>query len=283
MSEFVRTTTPSVSTVRPLVSELGWSTADSITSYGHDLPNELIGTINAGAMSFLGLTGRLPTPAEDRVFNALLVVLIEHGQTPSAIAARLTYLGAPEALQSAVAAGLLGLGTVFVGTIEGAARLVQQALADQPPDVDLETLADRVVETLAERRVIVPGVGHPKHKPVDPRTAPLFAVAKEEGVYGRHSALMELIAEKAAARYARPLPLNATGAVGAIASDLGLPWNITRGLGVMARAIGLVAHILEEQRRPIAAEVWTRVDREVTDAQVRLARSTGAQDECGVS
>jgi citrate synthase len=268
MSEFVRTTTPSVSTTRPLVSELGWSTTDSITCYGHDLPNELIGRVGAGAMGFLGLTGRVPTPAEDRVFNALLVVLIEHGQTPSAIAARLTYLGAPEALQSAVAAGLLGLGTVFVGTIEGAARLVQQALADQPPDVNLATLADSVVETLAEQKVIVPGVGHPKHKPVDPRTAPLFAVAKEEGVYGRHCALMELIAEKAAARYARSLPLNATGAVGAIASDLGLPWNITRGIGVMARAIGLVAHILEEQRTPIAAEVWARVDREVTDAHV---------------
>ena len=92
MSEFVRTTTPSISTARPLVSELGWSTADSITSYGYDLPNELIGTVNAGAMGFLGLAGRLPTRAEDRVVNALHVVLIEHGQTPSAIAARPTIL-----------------------------------------------------------------------------------------------------------------------------------------------------------------------------------------------
>jgi citrate synthase len=83
---------------------------------------------------------------------------------------------------------------------------------------------------------------------------------------GSQDELLELIAEKAAARYDRDLPINATGAVGAIASDLGLPWNVTRGLGVMARAVGLVAHVLEETKVPIASEIWTRVDREVTDA-----------------
>jgi citrate synthase len=266
MSEFVRMTTPAINRARPLTSELGWSTRDTITCYGHDLPGELLGTVNVGAMGFLGLTGRRPTAQEDRMFNALLVVLVEHGQTPSAIAARMTYLGAPEALQGAVAAGLLGLGTVFVGTIEGSARLVQEALHGQPDDVDFDDLADRVVDDLKNRNAIVPGVGHPKHKPVDPRAGRLFEIAKEEGIYGRHCELLELIVEKAAARYDRDLPINATGAVGAIASDLGLPWNVTRGLGVMARAVGLVAHVLEETKVPIAPEIWTRVDREVTDA-----------------
>jgi len=268
MPQVGRTTTPSVNSARPLRSELGWSTRETITSYGHDLPGELIGHVSLGAMGFLGLTGRIPTPAEDRVFNALLVTLVEHGQTPSAIVARLTYLGAPEALQSAVAAGILGLGTVFVGTIEGSAKLVQEGLAGQPQDVDLDGLADRIVEELAQQKAIIPGVGHPLHKPLDPRTVRLFQVAKEEGVYGRHCALIELVAAKAAVRYNRPLPLNATGAIGAIASDLGLPWTITRGLGVMARAVGLVAHVLEEQQNPIAVEVWRRVDREVSDAHL---------------
>jgi citrate synthase len=272
MSTSQRRTTPSVNKRRSLESELGWSTVDTITAYGHNLPDELLGTVGFGAMGFLGLMGRIPTPGEDRVFNSLLVALVEHGQTPSAIVARLTYLGAPEALQAAVSAGLLGLGSVFVGTIEGAAQLVQNALAEEAPDCDLEVVARRVVEQLAMQGVIVPGIGHPKHKPVDPRTGKLFSIAREEGIYGRHCELMERVAAIAAERYNRPLPINATGAIGAIASDLGVPANVTRGLGVMARAMGLVAHLLEEQGTPIAAEIWLRVDEEVTNAHVERGR-----------
>jgi citrate synthase len=279
MSTPQRRTTPAVNKHRALESELGWSTTDTITAYGHNLTDELLGTVGFGAMGFIGLMGRPPTPGEDRVFNSLLVALVEHGQTPSAIVARLTYLGAPEALQAAVGAGLLGLGSVFVGTIEGAAQLVQNALAEEPADCDLEQVALRVVEDLAAEGIIVPGIGHPKHKPVDPRTGRLFSIAKEEGIYARHCELMERVAAIAAQRYNRPLPINATGAIGAIASDLGVPARVTRGLGVMARAMGLVAHLLEEQRTPIAAEIWRRVDEEVTNAHVERGRIQAAEDD----
>lgn len=249
---------------RTLRSDIAWSAPDRIVVRGYDLAGELIGRVNLGDMAFLEIMGRLPTPGESAVFNAMLVALVEHGLTPSALAARLTYLGAPEALQGAVAAGLLGLGTVFVGSLEGAARMLQEALRDAPADADLNAVAARVVADFAARRELIPGIGHPIHKPIDPRTPRLFAIAAEHGFAGRYVELMQLIAAEAERRFNRSLPVNATGAIGAIASEMGIPWQVCRGLGVMARAIGLVGHILEEMREPIAGEIWARVEEEAT-------------------
>ncbi len=151
-------------------SDIGWSTADRIVVHGKDLPNEVLGHLNLGDMAFLGLTGRAPTANESRLFNAMVVTLVEHGVTPSAMVARLTYLGAPEALQAAVAANLLGLGSVFVGSMEGVARILSDAVEKGK---DAKTV-------LAENRRM-PGLGHPIHKPVDPRTVRLFELAKRPG------------------------------------------------------------------------------------------------------
>ena len=250
---------------RRLRSDLGWSTPDRIVVRGMDLVEDLIGKVSLGDMAFLELKGRLPTAAESAVFNAVAITLVEHGMTPSAIAARMTYLGAPESLQGAVAAGLLGLGDRFGGPVDAAARMLQEALADLPPEVDLAAVAERVV---AERRAagrLVAGLGHPIHTPIDPRVPRLFEVAAENGFSGRYVALMELIGEAATRASGRPLPLNATGAIGAIASELGLPWQVCRGLAVMARAIGLVAHIQEELSEPMAAEIWERVEAEASE------------------
>jgi citrate synthase len=232
---------------RQLKSNLGWSTVDRIVVRGKDLPGEILGQLNLGDMAFLELTGRVPNANESRLFNAMVVTLVEHGITPSAIVARMTYLGAPEALQAAVAAGLLGLGSVFVGSMEGVARILSDAIATGK---DARTV-------LAENRRM-PGLGHPIHKPVDPRSARLFEIARETGHYGKYCRLMEEIA------VTRGITLNATGAIGALACELGLDWRIVKGLGVMARAVGLVGHILEETRDPMAQEIWERVDEEAS-------------------
>ena len=251
---------------RKLRSRLGSSTADKITVSGLDLVEDVIGKVSLGDVAFLELKGRLPTPEESTVFNAIAVTLVEHGMTPSAIAARMTYFGAPEALQAAVAAGLLGMGDRFGGSIEDAARILQEALAGVPAGADLRPVARQIVESHQREKRVVAGLGHPIHKPADPRTAKLFAVAEANGFAGRHVELMKLIGEEASRAYARPLPVNATGAIGAIASELGLPWRVTRGVAVMARAIGLVAHVQEEMSDPMAAEVWSRIESEASDS-----------------
>src|SRR6185295_17426911 len=227
---------------KPIRSDLAWSTVDRIVVRGKDLPGEILGNVNLGDMAFLEIAGRLPNEKESRLFNAMAVTLVEHGLTPSAIAARMTFLGAPEAMQAAVAAGLSGLGSVFVGSTEGVAKMLSET-------TDVKKL-------LENKRI--PGLGHPLHKPVDPRTKRLFEIARETGHYGRYCKAMEELAAT------KQLTLNATGAIGALACELGLDWRAVRGIGVMARAVGLVGHLLEEASNPIALEIWERVEEEAS-------------------
>ena len=184
--------------------------------------------------------------------------------TPSAIASRLTYFGAPESVQGAVAAGLLGIGDRFGGSVEDAARTLQEALAGAHSSPDLTALAREIVATHKDRKAPIAGLGHPIHKPIDPRTPKLFAIAAENGFSGRFVQLMQEISAEASRSYGRELPVNATGAIGAIASELDIPWRVSRGLAVLARAIGLVGHIQEELNEPLAAEIWTRIDQEAS-------------------
>ena len=229
----------------PIRSDLGWSTRERIVVRGRDLPQEILGVLNLGDMAFFELTGRVPEAKESRLFNARAVTLVEHGVTPSALAARLTYLGAPEAMQAAVAAGLCGLGSVFVGSMEGAARLLS------------ESIGKTAKQIVAEHKRI-PGLGHPLHKPVDPRSVRLFEIARETGHYGKYCELMEAIGAE------KKLVVNATGAIGALACELGLDWRAVRGIGVMARAVGLVGHLLEESRQPMAEAIWHQTEEQAS-------------------
>jgi citrate synthase len=252
-------------------SDIAWSTTDAIGVHGYDLCNELMGVINFGDMAFLEVTGRLPNANESRLFNAILITLVEHGIVPSTLAARLTYAGAPEAMQGAVAAGLLGLGSVFVGSTEGAARMLVDAIpmGQSMPAGDqaynLHEMAAAIVQSHRDQKKIVPGLGHPIHKPIDPRTPRLFEIARQTGFHGHYVALMQTIADTAGKTLNKALPINATGAIGALCCEMGLEWRTSRGLGVMARAVGLVGHILEESRLPMSMELWHRTEAEASD------------------
>ena len=265
-----------------LRSDIAWSTPEAIGVHGYDLCQDLMGTVNFGDMAFLEVTGRLPDARESRLFNAVLVTLVEHGIVPSTLAARMTYAGAPEAMQAAVAAGLLGLGSVFVGSTEGSARMLAAALprgADgQPgePAASLPELAQAIVQEHRVQKKSIPGLGHPIHKPVDPRTLRLFAIARETGFHGRYVALMQHVAEAAGSAFGKSLPVNATGAIGALCCEMNLSWKVSHGLGVMARAVGLVGHVLEEAQQPMAMELWHRAEDEATAHARGKLRKHGA-------
>lgn len=252
---------------KALQSDMGWSNETSITVQGLDLSRDILGKLNLGDFAFLEIKGRQPTAKESLVFNAMLATLVEHGMTPMVIAARLTYLGAPESLQGAVAAGILGMGTTFAGTAEGSARLLQEAIKADTALSALPALAEEIVARHKASRLPIPGIGHPLHKPIDPRTPRLFQLAEESGLSGPYVELMKLVASAAERAFNKPgqLPVNATGAIGALSSELEIPWKLCRGLAVIGRTIGIVGHLAEELRNPIAREVWERTEEESSE------------------
>jgi citrate synthase len=249
----------------PLHTWIGSSTPDSITLAGRDLASEVMGRLSLTELTFLLLTRREPTGAEQRLLDAVLVALADHGLTPSALAARLTYTGAPEAIQGAVAAGLLGAGSVFLGPTGDTAMFLSEALGTHTRGrVDDETLREVARLAVDERRragVRVPGLGHPVHREEDPRTPRLFGLAEQEGLFGPHARLLRFVAEAHAIATGRRLPINGAGAGGAVLVDLGIAPDDVRGVVLVARTVGLVAHLAEEAREPIGMPLWREVER----------------------
>lgn len=110
-------------------TSLGTSSATEIKLLGQDLAGDLMGKVGFGELAFWMVAVRRPTPGEVRVFESVLVALTDHGFTPTAIAARVTYLSAPDLLQGALAAGLLGGGSRFLGVTEDCGQFLADSLA----------------------------------------------------------------------------------------------------------------------------------------------------------
>jgi citrate synthase len=243
---------------------LGTSEATKISLLGQDLAEDLMGRVGFGELAFWLVSGRRPDQGEVRVFETVLVALADHGFTPTAIAARLTLHSAPESLQGALAAGLLGGGSRFLGVTEDTGRFLADTLAGQPlPTVEQEwdALARKALTERKAAGKLVPGLGHPVHKQQDPRTPVIIRIAREEGRYGPHLALFEAIGRVAPEVLGRSLPLNGAGVCGAALADLGLPVQLLRGFALLARAAGLLGHLAEELRQPIANDIYLAVDR----------------------
>jgi citrate synthase len=242
---------------------LGAASLKTITLLGHDLAADVMGTVGFGELAFWLATQRRPEPGEVRVFEAVLAALADHGFTPTAIVTRLTYLSAPDSVQGALAAGLLGGGSRFLGVTEDCGRFLHAVLrgVELPRDeAGWDALALNTVTTQRAAGKFVPGLGHHVHKEGDPRTPRLMQIAREEGRFGPHLELFAAIGRVHPQVLGRTLPLNGAGVCGAALADLGLPLELLRGFALLARTAGLIGQLAEELRHPVGNQIFLSVD-----------------------
>ncbi len=210
-----------------------------------------MGRISLTEHFWLLLAGTIPTAAQRQVLDATLVAIAEHGLVPSVQVSRMTLAAAPEALQGAVAAGILGCGSVVLGSSEAAGQFLAAIAAKVAAGSSSHDAArSAILEYRAARRPI-PGYGHPLHKDSDPRAHRLFAVAEEAGSTGAHIGIARLVESLLPELIGKPLKLNVSGAIPAVLLDAGYPLGALKGVPILARTAGLIAHLLEEQLRPI--------------------------------
>jgi len=242
----------------PATTKLSTHTLEKLYLRDLDLVEEAIGKMSFTEAAYYHVLGRRPTAGQVAVLDAVLVTLMEHGLTPSAIATRMTALSTPEAPQAAIAAGLLSVGSQFVGTTEDAARLLDRCMnADEGFDV----AARAEVEALRAAKQAIPGFGHHLHRPDDPRSPKLFQVAlDQDGISGDHIRAMKRLGEIVDEVVGRHLTINATGATAAVLLDSGIPVEAMRGFAVVSRAAGLLAHLVEERQTPSAMQIWETVE-----------------------
>lgn len=228
------------------------STADaaSITIRGFDLCNELIGKIDFIDYFFLLLMGKAPNDNQRFFVNALLVSIAEHGLVPSVQAARMTFAAAPEAIQGAVAAGLLGSGSVVLGSAETAGYFLHD-LVEASKGKDASAAAAERIRDMRKVKAAIPGFGHPQHAEGDPRANVLLALAQQRGLKGPYLDMLQTVKTVLPEALGRPLPININGVIPAILLEIGFPLTALKSISILARTAGLLAHLQEEAQRPI--------------------------------
>jgi citrate synthase len=245
---------------------------DRVAVRGRDLAHDLMGRVTFTEYAFLLATGRMPSEEQRFFLDLSLVALAEHGLTPSVQAARMTYDADPAALQGAIAAGVLGCGTVILGAADLCRKVIEDVLARVNASGSLDAAALEVAREHREQRKALPGYGHPLHKPVDPRAERMIALARERGVAGRSVEAAIALTKAAAAIWGRPLPMNVSMTIAATLRDVEVPPGLIRAVPILARTAGLIAHCMEEAENPIGFLMASKGE----DAIFHSADSDGA-------
>ena len=241
----------SKSTERPTTA-IAWAFPDRVVVRDEDLCSSLIGHLSLTEYFHFLLLGRRPDVQQRILLDACFVALAEHGLVPSVQAARMTLAAAPEAWQGAVAAGLLGCGSVILGSSETAGRLLAEIVSEaKATNMSLGEAAALRVAALRQERIPLPGFGHPLHREEDPRAPRLLRLADELGTAGDHVAAVRAVAQATTSVYGRPVVLNVSGAIPAVLLDVGFPLPALKGVPLVGRTVSLIAHLLEESTRPI--------------------------------
>ena len=222
------------------VTHISQAYPDRVEVRGRDLSGELMGRLSFTEYFHLLVTGQEPSEEQRFFLDLVLVALAEHGMMPTNVAARMTLAADPQALQGAVAAGILGVGPVIVGTAAECARLLESG--EEPLE------AARRIHAAAEK---VPGFGHPIHKPVDPRAERILELADERGVSGAAVARARALRDVVAEVWGKPLPMNVSMAIAAVMLDLDFPAAAIEAVPILARTASLLAHLAEEQENPL--------------------------------
>jgi citrate synthase len=235
----------------------------TIVVRGRDLSRELIGKVSFVEHFFLLLTGQLPTAGQASVLNATLVAIAEHGLVPSVQAARMTFAAAPDAMQGAVAAGILGCGSVVLGSSETAGRMYAEIDAQVQAGTPLNDAARAVMQAWRAAGRSIPGYGHPQHKERDARVGALFDVARQAGTDLRFITIAEAVEALIPELLNKPLKLNVSGAIPAVLLGAGFPVQALKGVPILARTAGLIAHMFEEMQQPIGFALSYQATREM--------------------
>ena len=244
------------------VTRICGAEANRISIRGRDLVNDLMGKTGFTGLFLLQALGRPPTPLQITLVDAVLVTIMEHGLVPSAVATRLTYHGAPDSYQGAIAAGLLGVGDRYAGTAGLCGALFQRILA-HPPEARVEAALAEINAHRAQKRAL-PGFGHPTHRTADPRVPRLIEIARQAGATGEHIAVMEMLEQQLQITVGRNIPVNVSAAIAAVLGEAGIPVSMMRGVVLVARCAGLVGHLQEEMERPIGETMWQTMEQSVT-------------------
>ena len=227
------------------------ASSDRVMVRGRDLARDLMGAMSFTEYAFLLATGRAPTDDQRFFLDLSLVALAEHGLTPSVQAARMTYDADPAALQGAIAAGVLGCGTVILGAADLCRKVIEDVLARTEAFGSLDAAALAVAREHRQERKALPGYGHPLHKPVDPRTERMIELARERRIAGRSVEAALALTRAAAEVWGRPLPMNVSMTIAATLRDVDVPPGLIRAVPILARTAGLIAHCIEEAETPI--------------------------------